>query len=42
MLFISAAMTMTTSTLLLQRLYEQVNGLQGAKKRSTPAIIKSE
>jgi len=42
MLFIAAAMTMTTSTLLLQWLYEQVNGLQGAKKRSTPANIKGE
>jgi hypothetical protein len=42
MLFVSAAMTMTTSTLVLQWLYEKVNGLQGAVKRSTPANIKGE
>jgi len=42
MLFTAAAMTMTTSTLLLQSLYGKINGLQGAQKRSTPANVKGE
>jgi hypothetical protein len=41
MLFIAAAMTMTTSTLVLQWAYEQVN-LPHAVKRSTAANIKGE
>lgn len=41
-LFTSAALTMTGSTVMLQWLYSRVNGLQGAEKRSTPNNIKGE
>ncbi len=41
-LFTGAAILMTGSTVMLRRLYEIVNGLEGSEKRSTPSNIKGE
>lgn len=41
-LFTSAALTMTGSTVLLQWMYGKMNGLQGEEKIRTPNDIKAE